>query len=359
MESHGSAAGSAASPYGDEIDLFELVSNLWEQKVLIALVTGLVFFLSVLYAYLATPWYEARAYVLPPQVSDIAGYNVGRADANLPPFTVEQVYKLYLRNLSSEKLRRNFFELSYLPEFPRTGLDETLWQRLNKQLSIKAPQKLLPDLWGVRMEHTDAEKVALWVNTLVAQASVMTAQEIQKNIASENYTHIKSLEQRIDALRDMARQRRADRIEMLEEALKIAQGAGLDSPRVTTWQNFATNGDAVAKDGTPLYMHGSKALQAELEMLHARTSDDPFIPQLRELQEKVEFLKSIDVNPRDTAVFRLDSSALVPEKPIKPKKTLIMAIGLMLGGMLGVFIALVRSMLRGSEFRRSRLPAAD
>ncbi|HTN31154.1 MAG TPA: Wzz/FepE/Etk N-terminal domain-containing protein [Pseudomonas sp.] len=345
MESHTSVA-PATSSFGDEIDLFELCKSLWDQRYLIGLVSFLIFSLSVVYAYFTKPVYESRAYVLPPQVSDISGYNVGRSDAGLPLFTVDQVYKLFLRNLSSEKLRRNFFGLVYLNEVVRSGPDEILWQRLNKQLSIKSPQKLLPELWEVRMEYGNPEKVALWVNMLVAHASVMTAQEIQKNIASENHTHIKSLEQRIDALRDMARQRRADRIKMLEEALKIAKGAGLDSPSVTTWQNFSSNGNAPIKDGTPLYMHGSKALQAELEIMHARASDDPFIPELREIQERVEFLKGIDIDPQGTAVMTLDSSALVPERPIKPKKALIMAIGLILGGMAGVFIALVRCALK-------------
>ncbi|MOA51848.1 hypothetical protein D3C78_1750450 [compost metagenome] len=45
-------------------------------------------------------------------------------------------------------------------------------------------------------------------------------------------------------------------------------------------------------------------------------------------------------------MLTLDSAAEVPETPIKPKKLLIFAIGLILGGMLGIFIALVRSMLR-------------
>ncbi|MNF01447.1 Tyrosine-protein kinase ptk [compost metagenome] len=35
-----------------------------------------------------------------------------------------------------------------------------------------------------------------------------------------------------------------------------------------------------------------------------------------------------------------------PLKPVKPKKALILALGLVLGGVLGLFIALLRNMLR-------------
>jgi chain length determinant protein (polysaccharide antigen chain regulator) len=45
-------------------------------------------------------------------------------------------------------------------------------------------------------------------------------------------------------------------------------------------------------------------------------------------------------------VFTLDSAAEVPETPVKPKKSLIVALGIVLGGMLGAFIALIRVLIR-------------
>ncbi|MNG38729.1 cryptic autophosphorylating protein tyrosine kinase Etk [compost metagenome] len=46
------------------------------------------------------------------------------------------------------------------------------------------------------------------------------------------------------------------------------------------------------------------------------------------------------------AVARQDGAVEVPDRPIKPKKPLVVALGVVLGGMLGVFIALIRLMLR-------------
>jgi len=42
----------------------------------------------------------------------------------------------------------------------------------------------------------------------------------------------------------------------------------------------------------------------------------------------------------------IDQRAVEPRQPIKPKKALIVALALMLGGMLGVFVALVRNLRR-------------
>lgn len=94
------------------------------------------------------------------------------------------------------------------------------------------------------------------------------------------------------------------------------------------------------------YMRGSKAIDAELSVLKNRQKDDPFIAGLRDIQEQVEYLKSIKIDPELVKVVRVDQSAQVPTSPIKPNKKLIVAVALVLGGMLGVFIALIRSAIK-------------
>jgi len=58
-----------------------------------------------------------------------------------------------------------------------------------------------------------------------------------------------------------------------------------------------------------------------------------------------EFLNGMGVTEEVSALYRLEQSATVPTEPIKPKRALIIALGLILGGMIGVFIGLIRSML--------------
>ncbi|MCY1539219.1 hypothetical protein D9M68_747970 [compost metagenome] len=80
-------------------------------------------------------------------------------------------------------------------------------------------------------------------------------------------------------------------------------------------------------------------------MLEQRKNDDPFIVELRGLENQMEFLNRVDVNPDNVSVYTLDSSAEIPQTPIKPKKAPILLLGLVLGGMLGVFVALIRIIL--------------
>jgi capsular polysaccharide biosynthesis protein len=50
----------------------------------------------------------------------------------------------------------------------------------------------------------------------------------------------------------------------------------------------------------------------------------------------------------------IDKQALEPLSPIKPKKALVLAMGLVLGGILGVLIALVRTLLASRKRMASR-----
>lgn len=60
------------------------------------------------------------------------------------------------------------------------------------------------------------------------------------------------------------------------------------------------------------------------------------------------YFSGLGINQRVEAgsLYRLEQPATVNSKPAKPKRALIIALGFVLGGMLGVFIALVRIMLK-------------
>jgi chain length determinant protein (polysaccharide antigen chain regulator) len=338
----------------DEIDLVELAKALWSQKLIIISVTIAGAAIALAYALLSTPVYEAKATVLPPLISDIAAYNAGRTESSenqsqLKPFSTDEVYAVFTRNLKSLSLRRNFFEDVYIPslsEADRAAPRDQLWSKLNEILSIKAPDKQRPELIEVSVQQSEPDQAAAWANGLISRAAEESERDMQLNVSSELDTRIRSVERRIASLRSTAQQRREDRIAILREALVVARAVGMDSPQVTAGRTSSNDELSEFIDGSLTYMRGAKAIEAEMKVLEDRKSDDPFISELRSSQEQLSFLKTIDVQPEDVSVFTLDSAAEVPETPIKPKKPLIVALGIVLGGMLGVFIALVRVLVR-------------
>lgn len=193
------------------------------------------------------------------------------------------------------------------------------------------------------------------------------------------------LQDELKALRQQLKARRNNRITQLDEAIRIAKALGIGKPttpsalgeseRVAQGSVIRTE---VNNQQVPLYFMGSEALEAERNALLQRRSDDftePRIAQIaKELQllasnRQVEVLKqreNEDLFLKDLAVWReeaarlrnlnfdvadlklvsIDQIAVEPLKPIKPKKALVLALGLVLGGVLGLFIALLRNMLR-------------
>lgn len=334
----------------NEIDLRDLLLALWAERLLIVLVTLVVVLVAAAYVFLISPVYEARSSLLPPRQSDIAGYNLGRTAANLSEFKVADVYAIFTRNLTSQALKRRFFSEVYLPSLPegqRSRAQDVLWRDFNEQLAVKVPDiKNRPDYFEVRIEHEDPELAADWVNRYVERAAELARKDMQQIVLQEIKTRAQEIERRIEGMRESAVQQREDRIARLREALLVADEVGMSVPLVTPGRTASDGELSSYVDGSLMYMLGGKAIRAELQVLENRQSDDPFIEGLRDLQSQLVFLKGIEVLPDNVAVASLDSIAEVPETPIRPKRGKTLVVAMLLGGLLGMFIALVRRVVR-------------
>lgn len=273
------------------------------------------------------------------------------------------------------------------------------------------------------MEGKDPVLIAEIVNRLGEEARRVTAAEVILNLQAEVGTRIKvvtqevhllrekTIKQRLDeverleaadvlarktitdkigALREFAKQKRMDRIATLREAAGVAHSLGIKDPilyKLDKISEAAPSSRQIMTDiSTPapqLYTLGFDALEAEIKSLSARTSDDPFIPELRDLQEqlailehnwKVEqlksrknddpfieslrdkekelaYLESIHVDPLTVNSARLDQAAFPPEKRIKPKRSLVVALGLVIGLMGGIFLAFLMNFIESAKVK--------
>ena len=335
----------------DEIDLFELWNNLWEQKLLIVGVTFASFLLGVVLLSVLTPIYKSTAHFLPPKNQDIQLINPNIEGIK---YTVDEVYKLFITNLQSRSLRLKFFNENNLLEFYANGnaidsVYEVFDKEFNQSLIVSFPnmQNDASEFATISLEISDDQLSARLLNQYIDLARKKTKKDILDEIAFEIANQVKAMDEQIQAKRELAEQRRMDRIKELQEALSVAKAMGLSAPKI----------DQAANKLNMEYMRGTKSIEAEIKVLTNRESDDPFIPGLRDHQEKIAYLKSIQIDPELVNVVRLDQEAEVPVKPIKPKKMLIVAVAIVLGGMLGVFIALIRSAIRNRKLRLEQASA--
>jgi chain length determinant protein (polysaccharide antigen chain regulator) len=330
----------------DEIDLFELITALWKQKLLIVGVAVLVTAIAAAYAFLSKPVYEARIFLQPPTSNEIADFNYGRTkDAELVPFTIKDVYDVFTRSLQSENLRRAFFVEVYLPSLPeakRGGSQDALYANYLNELTIGVPSKEQPDRYSVSVQNNDPAKATEWVKAFVARAGVSAEDEMVKDVGREAEVRARNLSQQIATLQETQDKIREDSITQLQEALKVAQAIHLTDPPIITGNVSAEV--SAAMDGQLTYMRGTKALEAEIRNLAERKSNDPFIASLRALQIKQSFYQKMQVAPDKVSVYRVDGPVEQPDRPVRPQKAFIIAIGMILGGGVGLLVALFRQL---------------
>ncbi|RFQ32563.1 chain-length determining protein, partial [Pseudomonas sp. ATCC 13867] len=83
-----------------------------------------------------------------------------------------------------------------------------------------------------------------------------------------------------------------------------------------------------------------------------RANDELFLANLAALTEQRARLEHLSVDFSQLQLVQLDQSATEPSAPVRPRKMLIMALGLFLGLALGVGAALVAVVRRGQPIVR-------
>ncbi|NNA97951.1 Wzz/FepE/Etk N-terminal domain-containing protein [Pseudomonas gessardii] len=188
------------------------------------------------------------------------------------------------------------------------------------------------------------------------------------------------LQDEIKALRTQLRTLRADRMAQLSESISIAQSLGIQKPTTPTSlgeeRGRASSGmrTEINNQQAPLYFMGFEALEAERAALRKRTSDDftdariaqiarelqllnsnrevevlserknedVFLSGVQPLRAEEARLRSLNIDMSRLKLVTIDKQALEPLGPIKPKKAMVLLLGMILGLMLGLSIALVR-----------------
>ncbi|MBV7479891.1 LPS O-antigen chain length determinant protein WzzB [Pseudomonas sp. PDM31] len=326
-----------------DFEFQRFVNAILRQKFIVLGFTVLGAVVAASYAFVVTPIYEARAFVIPPTQNDIANFNYGRTtEAELVPYSVKDVYDIYTRRLQAESLRRDFFYRVYVPSLSgdeRKSPQDVLYANFSQVLRVVSPLREGSDRYLVVVQTSNPEQAKSWAAEFISEAGELAKNEMIRNLSVESEVRARNLEQQINSARENSRKAREDSIVKLGEALRIAEAIGLERPPAITVNQAVIAG---GESGQLTYMRGSKALKAEIENLQARTSDDPFIGNLRELQEEYSFFKGLKIDAAAVSVYRQDGDVELPDNPIKPNKALIIVLGIISGFILGMAFVMLR-----------------
>jgi len=406
----------------DEIDLVQLVNALWQQKTLIIAVTALAGLIGLVYAVLAPRYYSVQSVLRPAAIKDLDELN----HLGIYKLSPKQALNKVGAALDSYENRLGFFrdnqELFADLAQPGRSLEQTFEAFNDEAFKLLQPDAKNPEgttpFVGIQLTYPESiggvqvvngfvqyslnnvrQQIAADLDTLIAnrlsqleaqmaaaRASYEASKEIKiAKLSEEDALKRAQLNDELAALRQQLKTRRDNRINQLNEAIRIATSLGITKPTTPSSLGAAqvtSQGSVIRTEVNnqqiPLYFMGSEALEAERKALSARRSDDFTEPRIAEIarelkllehnrqievlnsrenedlflsnlagwREEAARLRALKLDTDSLKLVSIDQSAVEPSRPIKPKKALIVALALVLGGMLGLFIALVRNLRR-------------
>ena len=191
----------------------------------------------------------------------------------------------------------------------------------------------------------------------------------------------------LGALRAQLKSQRMNRMAQLDEAIGIAKSLGIKMPTTPTSLGEASRDGAsnvmrteITNQSTPLYFMGVDALEAEraalvqrksddftdariaqiakelqllktnrqIEVLNSRENEDRFLAGVQPLRAEEARLRNLNIDMTRLKLVTIDQQALEPLSPIKPRRILIVAFGLIFGVVLGLALALARHFVKTS-----------
>ncbi|NVK32262.1 MAG: hypothetical protein HWE20_14740 [Gammaproteobacteria bacterium] len=379
--------------YDDEIDLGQLIRNLWDSKVTIIAVTAACLCAALAYILVVPPTYQGSLKLLPITKAEEAKYSAINRGDFLPITTINFnsngdpiERKEYIR-ISGDTLLQEFATAFSTKQALATALTDVSilspkenetpeefqlrGQSTLNNINIDPPQKdsktgIISD-WTVSFATKTPKQFKAAIEKAVAATNQLTAQNIEREIASRlvafnlaQASKLEDLQTRLENTIEDYRINNERSIALLAESAQIARTLGIQKNTLES-QNFSlSNGSSFianvnSKDRD--YLRGYEALEKEIELIQGRTDDLAYIPGYVDINSQIRAIEQNKTDERlqaalDISPLRQDSFSAIAfsgDQIIfsnQSKPSLILALSIVLGGMLGIFVALIRNTLK-------------
>lgn len=364
----------------DELDLFELFENLWNQRLLITAVSLGFGFLGICYAIVAPEKWTAELHISHAPAPSIASLTppelmlsetidplksqastVDKNNVQAPLGRLSSSSRTAPLAVSSDDLMRHLVlelrSVDTLLQFD-AKLSQSIFKgpdRLSAESRIEAASGFLNRNLKITSPFKGFSNttIALTMESPTVAATVLNGyvKFVDAKVVKEREQYLKLELERAIQINEfkikLAKRSYSDRLEedlaLLEEALRIAQGAGIRDNKTGL---FIDRVDNRLTSANTLYLRGERLLKAEIEALQARVRSTALIPEVRYLEAENELLRSIVIDTKTASSFFLEKPAIAPTRRDSPNTKLVVALALVLGGVLGVLTALIRTAVR-------------
>lgn len=312
---------SGRSNEPEQIDLIDLVIQIWRGKVTIIICIIVAIALAVGYLVVAKEKWTSTAIITQPDAGQIGSYNnaMNILYGGAAP-TVSSIQSSFIGRFGSA--------FSALSE----SLDnQTEPEKLTIEPSVKG-QPLPLKVSYVGSTGEDAQKALANYIQLVDEN---ISKEINADLAMSIKTRTSDLEHSLEAQEKVAQEQKALRIAQITQALSVAKQANIKLPQVQ-------QADQVSQD--TMFMLGSDALSSMVNNEATRPltfSDDYYLTR-----QNLLAVKALKVQPDSIHAYRYVMKPTLPIRRDSPKKAITLILATLLGGMIGAGVVLGRNALR-------------
>ncbi len=333
-----------------EVDLVGLAQILWEQKWVILLGTAFSLLIGLMYLYLAKPTYEIQVRVAPPRavacdVLNLTQFYFIDTEAKFSLFTTPMIYDSFVRVLLADSTKQSFFNIFYSPKSQSSNAlnkqTSSDYHQFERSLIIKENLRSNPAEYTITFNAASANKLLPQVEQYLQFANKKALEQIVQDIALKKEKFLANLETKIALKKEQEKLQRLYRLTQLQEALNIAEAAGLSEPG---GGGYIITVVGALNDPSIMYGRGSKALNAEIKNLNNRDSHDEISSQIIYLESQYKMYKKYEVHIDDLRMFSIVSISEVINT-IEHKRNKVLVFSLFLGLICGTAFGLLRHFL--------------
>lgn len=300
----------------EQIDLIELLLQLWRGKMTIIVAVIIAILLAVGYLMIAKEKWTSTAIITQPDAAQVATYTNALNvlyGGNAP--RISEVQANFISRFSSA--------FSALSE----ALDN---QKEREKLTIEQSVKGQALPLSVSYVSTTAEGAQRRLAEYIQQVDEEVAKELEVDLKDNITLQTKTLQESLET-----QEQKDLRIKQIEEALRYADEAKITQPQIQQTQD-------VTQD--TMFLLGSDALKSMIQ--NEATRPLVFSPAYYQTKQTLLDIKNLKVTADTVHVYRYVMKPTLPVRRDSPKKAITLVLAVLLGGMIGAGIVLGRNALR-------------
>ncbi|SAB97014.1 chain length determinant protein [Enterobacter hormaechei] len=310
----------------EQIDLLDLVLQLWRGKWVIGAFVAAFIVLAVIYITVAKEKWTSSAIIAQPDAAQIATYSnalnilYGSAAPSM----------LDIQNRAIGRFNSSFSALAQALE------NQDVPEKLTIEPTFKGQGLPLT----VTYQGESAEAAQKQLAQYIQQVDEQTAKELTLDLRDNLKQQITTLNDSLANQEKVAQEQKELRIKQISEALKDAEAAKINTPQLQQTQDVTQE---------TMFLLGAVALKSMVDNEASR----PLVFPGSYYQAKKNLLdiQNLNVNPDTIHVYRYVMKPNLPIYRDSPKKALTLILAVLLGGIIGSAVVLGRNALRNYKPR--------